>query len=468
MKQQRLRSSLLTLTKRMRNALLRSPLWSLTCIGPLLIVNSSGVLAQPKLEDSVRTEFLHAWHGYKQYAWGHDALNPLSRKPHDWYGTSLCMTPVDAYDGMLLMGLRQEAEEVKQLILDSLSFKKNIEVQSFEITIRLLGGLLTAYQLNGDKRFILLAEDLGKRLLPVFETSTGMPYRYVNLETGRIRDSLNNPAEIGTSLIEFGTLSKLTGNSIYYKKAKQALIALFARRSRIGLVGSWINVQTGEWVDKSSHIGGGIDSYYEYLLKAWLLFGDEDCRKMWDQSMKAINAFVADTSHGGIWYGQVDMDSGVRTGTEFGSLEAFFPALLVLSGDKKRAEELEASCFKMWRLYDIEPEEIDYSSMKVTATSYYLRPEIIESAYYLYRATGDQKYRQMGEVFFGNIVKYCRTDAGYAMLKDVTTKEKSDRMESFFFAETLKYLFLLFSPPETLQFDKVVFNTEAHPIRRTW
>ncbi len=432
------------------------------------ILGFSSAYTQPELADSVKKEFLHAWNGYKQYAWGRDALNPLSKKPHDWYGTSLCMTPVDAYDVMLLMGLTKEADQAKKLILDSLSFKKNIEVQSFEMTIRLLGGLLTAYQMNGDKRFIILAEDLGKRLLPVFDTPTGMPYRYVNLLTGRIRDSINNPAEIGTSLIEFGTLSKVTGDSVYYKKAKRALVALFAQRSKIGLVGSWINVQTDEWADRSSHIGGGIDSYYEYLLKAWLLFGDEDCRRMAEVSLRAANTYLADTAQGGLWYGQVDMEKGVRTGTEFGSLEAFFPALLVLSGDTARAAALEESCFKMWNLHSIEPEEIDYSSMKVTAPAYYLRPEIIESAYYLYHATGVLRYRRMGEVVFGDLIKYCRTEAGYAMLKDVTTKEKSDRMESFFFAETLKYLFLLFSSPDTLQFDKVIFNTEAHPIRRTW
>ncbi len=429
---------------------------------------SNRACSQQQLADSVRTEFLHAWNGYKQYAWGHDALKPLSRKSHDWYGASFLMTPVDAYDLMLIMGLSKEATETKRLIFDSLSFNKNIEVQSFEITIRLLGGLLTAYQMDGDKRFIILADDLGKRLLPVFSTPTGMPYRFVNLQSGKIRDSLNNPAEIGTALIEFGTLSKLTGNPIYYNKAKRALVALYNRRSKIGLVGEQINVETGEWVSKTSHIGGGIDSYYEYLFKCWLLFGDQDCRKMADESLKAVDLYIADTTHGALWYGQVDMDTGKRIGTTFGSLESFFPALLSLSNDVKKAAVLEESCFKMWELHGIEPEEINYSTMKVTAKQYYLRPEIIESAYYLYHYTGDPKYRKMGEIYFNDIVKYCRTDVAYAMLGDVTTKEKSDRMESFFFAETLKYLYLLFAPPETFRFDDVIFNTEAHPIRKTW
>ena len=173
-------------------------------------------------EDSVKSQFLHAWNGYKQYAWGHDALKPLTKKPHDWYKKSLLMTPVDAFDTMMLMGLKEEAAEAKHIIFERLSFDQDMEIQTFEITIRLLGGLLSAYQLDGDKRFLMLAEDLGKRLLPEFNSATGMPYRFVNLKTGAISDSLNNPAEIGTSLIEFGSLSKLTGNPVFYEKSKRA------------------------------------------------------------------------------------------------------------------------------------------------------------------------------------------------------------------------------------------------------
>ena len=436
----------------------------------LLMLSAVPMLAQepPVTAGAVKAEFLHAWNGYKQYAWGHDALKPLSKQPHDWYSSSLYMTPLDAFDTMILMGLTDQAAEAKKLVLDSLSFDKDIDVQAFEITIRLLAGLLSAYQLDGDRRFLTLAEDLGNRLLPAYNSPTGMPYRFVNLKTGKVRGAVSNPAEIGTSLLEFGTLSKLTGNDEYYKKAKLALIQIFNRRSKIGLVGTSINVETGEWTDRSSHIGGMIDSYYEYLIKAWLLFGDKDCKAMWDLSIRAVNQYVADTSYTGLWYGRVDMDTGKRTGTIFGSLEAFFPAVLCLGGDVPRAARLEESCYAMWNVYGIEPEGLDYATMQATSKSYYLRPEIIESAYYLYHFTGDQRYRTMGETFFRSLVKYCRTDAGYAYLTDVITKEKADGMESFFFAETLKYLYLLFAPPKTLDFDKIIFTTEAHPIRRSW
>jgi mannosidase alpha-like ER degradation enhancer 2 len=147
----------------------------------------------------------------------------------------------------------------------------------------------------------------------------------------------------------------------------------------------------------------------------------------------------------------------------------------------------------MWQKESIEPEEIDYQTMKITSPGYPLRPEIVESAYYLYhyanlrtrksraqsnraaaqvpllndaRKLEPNHYLRMGETMWRDFVKYCRTDEGYAALKSVITKEKSDSMQSFLFAETFKYFYLLFASRKTLDFDRVIFNTEAHPTRR--
>jgi hypothetical protein len=421
-----------------------------------------------ELAAHVRTEFLHAWNNYERYAWGHDALRPLSKTAHDWYGQSLLMTPVDALDTLILMHLDAEAERARSLIVSDLSFDRDIYVKNFEITIRLLGGLLSSYQLTGDKRLLSLAEDLGNRLLPVFTSPTGLPYVYVNLRTGQTRGPITNPAETGTLLLEFGMLSKLTGRPVFYEKAKRALVETFKRRSSVGLVGESIDVETGVWTNTDSHISGGIDSYYEYLWKCWLLFGDKDCRDMWDGSISAVNKYLADEMRGELWYGHADMDTGKRSKTEYGALDAFFPALLALSGDLQRARRLQRSSFKMWNLHGIEPETLDYKTMRVVAGSYHLRPEIVESTYYLYHYTGDPNYQRMGEKIFSDFVKYCRAEAGYAALADMITKQKLDEMESFVLAETFKYFYLLFAPPEALQFDKVIFNTEAHPLKRTW
>ncbi|MEY2548081.1 MAG: degradation enhancer, mannosidase alpha-like 2 [Verrucomicrobiota bacterium] len=416
----------------------------------------------------MRTEFLHAWTNYERYAWGHDTLKPLSKTSHDWYGQSLLMTPVDALDTLILMKLDVEADKARELIAHDLSFDRDIYVKNFEITIRLLGGLLSSYQLTGDKRLLALAEDLGNRLLPVFNSPTGLPYVYVNLRTGQVRDPNSNPAETGTLLLEFGTLSKLTGKPIFYDKAKRALVETYKRRSPIGLVGSSINVETGVWTDPDSHVSGGIDSYYEYLWKCWVLFGDKDCLEMWNTSIPAVHKYLADEVRGELWYGHGNMETGARGDTTSGALDAFFPALLAMSGDIPRARRLQASSFKMWNLHGIEPEVIDYKTMRATAFTYHLRPEIIESAYYLHHYTSDPEYRRMGETMFNDFVKHCRVESGYAALSNVVTKEKRDEMESFALAETFKYFYLLFAPAETLDFDRIVFNTEAHPLRRTW
>ena len=416
----------------------------------------------------VREEFLHAWRGYARYAWGHDELRPLSKTARDWYGVPLYMTQVDALDTLVLMGFKGEADRTREFVATHLDFDKDIFVQNFEVTIRHLGGLISAYQLTGDRRLLRLAEDLGTRLLPAFDSPTGIPYRFVNLRTGKVRGEVTNPAEAGTLLVEFGALSKLTRKAVFYEKAKRALVETYRRRSPLGLVGSRINVETGEWASRSSHVSGGIDSYYEYLLKCWLLFGDEDCRRMWVESIGAVNKYLADDAGGELWYGHADMQTGARTATSYGALDAFLPAVLALGGDLGRARRLQESSFKMWRANGVEPERLNYRTMRVESAGYPLRPEIVESAYYLHRLTRDPRYLSMGAEMFAGFVRYCRTDAAYAALKSVETKEREDSMESFLFAETFKYFYLLFAPPRALDFRAVVFNTEAHPIRKTW
>jgi len=459
--------------------------------------------SRANLANEVRREFLHAWNDYKQYAWGHDDLKPLSKSYHDWYAEPLLMTPVDALDTMILMGLTDEASTTREYIATHLSFDKDISVQNFEITIRLLGGLLSVYEMTGDQRLLKLAEDLGNRLLPVFNSPTGLPYRYVNLKTGAVRGNVTNPAEAGTLLIEFGTLARLTHRQVFYDKAKRALVEIYNRRSPIGLVGTWINVETGQWTDIDSHISGAIDSYYEYLVKSALLFHDDECWRMWLSSSEAINKYLADATpkvknassapaYGAVvgansserWYGHADMNTGKRTATSFGALDAFFPAVLVLANDSDRGRLLQESSYKMWMKYGIEPEEINYLTMVPTSEGYPLRPEIIESTYYLYNyAIRDERrtyrpepyprldpkhYQDMGETMWRDFVKYCRNDVGYAALKSVITKEKADSMQSFLFAETFKYFYLLFARPRTLDFNRVIFNTEAHPMRKSW
>jgi mannosidase alpha-like ER degradation enhancer 2 len=421
------------------------------------------------MAEKVKAEFLHAWNGYKKYAWGMDALKPLSKTGANWYEHSLLMTPIDAFDTMLLMGLDDEANACKQLILDSLKLEVDMEVQAFEIVIRLLGGLISAHQMDGDPRFLELARELGDRLLPAFDSPTGMPYRMVNLKTGATRDHLNNPAEIGTLQLEFAVLSKLTGDDKYRIKADKAVEALYDKRAaQTNLVGTVIDVNTGEWQNTNSHISGMIDSYYEYLLKMGILFEDKDYMVKYKQSIKAVNTYLLDKTPDGWWYSHVNMNTGERISTQFGALDAFMPAMLALGGDLETAEQVQQSCYKMWTAHKIEPEQYDYARDSVLSGVYFLRPENIESAAYLYHYTGDKKYYEMGKTMFNSIVEFCKTDVGYAELKDIRTMEKQDDMQSFFLAETMKYAYLLFSDQDKLDFKTTIFNTEAHPMQKTW
>jgi hypothetical protein len=419
-----------------------------------------------QLADKVRTEFLHAWKGYKTYAWGHDGFRPLSKTAYDWHNRPFYLTALEALDTMTLMGLAEEADSTREFLATHLSFASDTEVSVFEITIRLLGGLLANYELSGDHRLLHLADSLGTHLLPAFISGTGLPYRRVNLKTGAVAGEVTNPGEAGTLLLEFGTLSRLTGKSAFYNYAKNALLRVHEFRSAKGLVGDAIDINTAEWKGTESHLSACIDSYYEYLLKSAILFGDTDCRTMWDESYAAINTHLLDSSRAGFWYGHADMNTGLRTRTWFGALDAFFPAVQVLAGDTARAARLMKSCFTMWNRHGIEPEQYNYATGTAEKPRYFLNPEIMESAYYLYRATGDSLYLRMGKAFLDSLIVYCRTDEGYAELTSVVTKEKSDRMEPYFMAETMKYLYLLFAPPEVLPFESVVFTTEAHPLKR--
>src|SRR5262249_26037051 len=159
------------------------------------------------------------------------------RTPRDWYGESLLITPVDALDTLVMLGLTEEASAARALIDAQLSFDKDITVKNFEVTIRVLGGLLSGYQLTQDKRLLELADDLGAGLAPVLDSPTGMPYMFVTLRTGKVSGAKTNPAEIGTLLLEFGALGKLTNKPQYLDKARNAVVQLYARRSPIGLVG---------------------------------------------------------------------------------------------------------------------------------------------------------------------------------------------------------------------------------------
>jgi len=430
------------------------------------------------LAEEVKAEFIRSWNDYKTYAWGHDVLLPLSKGHHDWYEESLHISPIDAYSTIKVLGLDTEAKDVEDYIINEVNWEKDLYVKTFEVNIRILGGMLAMYQYTKDPVILERTEDFGRRMLAAFDSPTGIPYYFFNLKTGEVKGEKINVAEAASYMFEMGILSHYTGKPIYYQTAKKANLAVWERISDINLVGENINVETGEWLNTSSHICAGIDSYYEYLFKSYLLFGDEDLKPIWDKSLHAINTYLVEESDTSYWHKRVDMHTGLKKtnpiyadndeiieGGIVTLYDAFFPAVLALDGDMERARKNQDTWDWLWNRYGLEPMIYDFDQAVPTYPVYDLNPEIIESAYYLYHYTGEDKYLNMVKQYWADIKQYCKHDVAFSSIEDVRTMEKKDYMPTFFFAETMKYFYLTFTKENgAFNLDDYVFNTEAHPF----
>jgi ER degradation enhancer, mannosidase alpha-like 2 len=438
--------------------------------------------------------FQHAYNGYLKYAHKYDELRPLSCDGINTWG-SYSLTLVDALDTLAVMGNFTEFRRVVDVLLEKSNFEIDINVSVFETNIRIVGGLISAHLLSHKAGLDLepgwpcngpllrLAEDVAKRLLPAFDTKTGMPYGTVNLKYGipAGETTITCTACIGTFIVEFGALSRLTGDPIYEEVAMNAIYALYAHKSSIGLFGNHIDIQTGRWTAQDAGIGAGVDSYYEYLVKGSLMLNRPELMQMFNEGRKAIDKYLKRDD----WHVWVSMNKGQVTLPVFQSLEAYWPGLLSLFGHTSAAMKTLHNYHTVWKQYGFLPEFYNIPNAEAGANreNYPLRPELIESVMYLYRATGDPYLLEVGEDMLRSIEYSAKTTCGYATIKNVRDHRKEDRMESFFLAETTKYLYLLFDPDNFLNNDGsagtiintpngecviesggYIFNTEAHPI----
>ncbi|XP_014673686.1 PREDICTED: ER degradation-enhancing alpha-mannosidase-like protein 1 isoform X2 [Priapulus caudatus] len=406
-----------------------------------------------------------------------------------------CLTLVDVLDTLAIMGNSSEFKHVIRLVTENLSFDKNSTVQVFEANIRVIGGLLSAHliitdrqqpfgdmaPLDYDDELLYLAHDLATRLLPAFENpATGIPHPRVNLMRGVPVDIYNTTctAGAGSLLVEMGMLSRLLDDPVYEGAARRAIRALWRHRdAATGLLGNVIDITTGEWKGKISGVGAGLDSFYEYLLKAYILFGETDDLDMFNDSYKRIKSFMRKGRphcNQGVGdhplYVNVNMKNGHTATTWIDSLSAAFAGVMVLSGDIEEAICAHALYYSIWKRYGVLPERYNWR-LKVPDISFYpLRPELVESTYLLYQATKNPFYLHVGRDILRSLNKYTKTQCGYATVHDIGDKSLEDRMESFFLSETCKYLYLLFDKDNHLNKNPLgyVFSTEGHifPIER--
>ena len=419
------------------------------------------------ISEKVQEETIRTWKAYERYGWPNDHFSPITGVSQNWYENSLFMSPIDGYSTLKLMGYEDETDRIERFVQDSLRYDKDVFVKVFEVNIRILGGLLYMYENTGNPDVLAKAKDFGDRLLKAFDSPTGLPYYYVNLRTGEAKGDTVNLAECGSYAFEFGILSYYSKDPKYYQAAKNAIIKLNALKSPIGLFGRDIDVTTGEWTQTQSMVGAYADSYFEYLYKSWLLFGDEDLKMIWDDNIAAVKKYLSDRQDGRLWFCKADMYSGEKNGYDVTVWDAYFPALLVLSGDIETA----ALNFDAWQYfvdrYAFPVWSYHYPSDSIINGYYQLNPETLESAYYLYVRTSDEKYYNYARQFLESLEQHCRTDIAYCHIKDVRTMEKDDQMETFFIAETMKYLYLIFNERAGLNIDDYVFSTEAHPFKKS-
>lgn len=471
----------------------------------------------------VRNAFLHSWEGYKRHAWGHDEIKPVSGSSSDSFN-GWGATIVDALDTLLVMDLPAEYDLARQHVRDidfyllggSRSAYGNSDgrVPVFETAIRYLGGFLSAYDLSGDELMRDRAEELAQLIMPAFETMTGVP-------VGRLRlDDPGSPfhstsvivAEAASMLLEMTRLWQVTGNRTYFDRVHRITdwlqYNMTGTPDRLGsLLPASIFPERGSMYGWYSW-GGMIDSTFEYLIKEHQLLGGrlEQYGRFFADVVDSANRWLLRTTNAvpntpllvlGQSNGKTFRPKLEHLACFAGGSIGLGAKLLKRERDLDIARRVTETC---WWAYNstatgIGPEEVVFYSDKDTdryestvlpggtirrgrargapvvgvrnvAADYRNRPETIESVFYMWRITGDPKWQERGWQMFCSWVTHSMTKFGFSSISNVHAVPAmlTDSMESFVFAETFKYYYLLFSPPSLISLDEYVFTTEAHPL----
>lgn len=418
----------------------------------------------------VRAEFQWAWQGYVAKAWGKDEINPVSGTATSFFikGHDLGLSLVEALDTLWIMGLDAEFQAGVDWVKQSLDFDVDGEVQVFETNIRLVGGLLAAHLACGDPVLLAKAKDLADRLLKAFDASPhGLPWRYVNLRTGAVRDPETNLAEIGTYITEFGVLGRLTGEKRYFDIAKRAMKHALDRRSKLGLMAANIDARTGEFNSRRASIDVYADSFYEYLWDAWELFGDEDCKRWALECTAAQLAHQAKRYDGRLWFPMVDFETGAVLSTTQSELAAYYAGLLAQVGRKAEGDDYLATFTETQATYGVIPESIDIATRQPRRLHTGLRPEYPDACLNLWLLDRDERYRHLALRHYREMKATSRAAYGYTALKDISAKPmtQGDNCPGYWWSEQMKYYYLLFSDTPRIDYATLQLSTEANVLR---
>ncbi|MBV8068199.1 MAG: glycoside hydrolase family 47 protein [Candidatus Eremiobacteraeota bacterium] len=420
----------------------------------------------------VRDEFVHAWGGYKQFAWGYDEFRPISGTPKNFFlaDTSFGLSIIEALDSLYVMELDSELDACVRWLRSHLNFDVDGDVQMFEAVIRMVAGLLAGYYATGEKFMLDGARDLADRLLPCFTKSpSGAPYRYANLQTGAVSKPESNLAEIGSNVLEFGDLTRLTGDQKYLDASLKAYEAAIAKRSSLDLLGTTFNVEKGEYVGSEDVAPDEpADSFYEYLWGAWQMLGIERCRTWWTMLTKAMLAYKLTRVNGRLWFKTVDFRTGLPTGDgSITELSSFYAELVAKGGYRAVGEAFYSSWTAVLDRYELIPEVIFYPDLSIMDPRYWLRPEYPNAAFDLWFLTHDEQYRRTAYRYFRALREHCRAPGGYTVLTDVRTRpmRQGDYFPAYSFSENFKYLYLMFADSPRFDATRYYLNTEGKIMR---
>ena len=453
------------------------------------ISNNSVKMVSDEALNRARRDYIvkmmkHAWQGYSSYAWGKNEVRPVSKRVNfkTVFGfNDAGATIVDAMDTLFIMGLKEDFELGRKWIASNLNVSIFTDkVNMFEVNIRYVGSLLSLYALTGDEMFKLKAIDFADSMLPAFDTPTGLPIGVINLSTGEVfNDTWSHLSEMGTLHLEFSYLSEITGVSRYKEVVEKARRYLYEMWRPHNLYPNFVNPFTGQWGEDHSSVGALGDSFYEYLLKEWIRTGKTDhfSKRMFDEAVRGIEEKLLHYSKRDELY--LAERRGGMLDHKMDHLACFAGGMFGLAAKEEEneiislkwmsiAQGITETCRKSYdtTVSRLGPEVIRFdNTLKPFERSFLLRPETVESYFIMWRLTKDNKYRDWGWDLVNALELNCKVGGGYSGIRNVNhIASHDDVQQSFFLAETLKYLFLLFSQDNVLSLDDWVFNTEAHPL----
>lgn len=421
---------------------------------------------------------------------------------------------VDALDTMILMNLTSRVSHAREWISTSLTYDQDQDVSTFETTIRMMGGLLSAHYLSnaypalaplaeddpgaaGEDLYLEKAKDLADRLVAAFESPSGVPYASVNIGKfegipAHDEGGASSTAEATTLQLEFKYLAKLTGEKYFWEKAEKVMQIVDDNGAQDGLVPIFIYATDGTFRGSNIRLGSRGDSYYEYLIKQYLQTSKQEpiYLDMWDESLRGVRKHLVTYTEPSQFTIIGERPGGLsgKLSPKMDHLVCFMPGTIALAAtkglteaearklptwtakdeaDMKLARELMHTCWGMYKYmatglaaeityfnianpplpesaphqapteFDEDPDATWRKDFDVRSNDVHnlQRPETVESLFYMWRITGDVKYREWGWEMFKSFLKYTQLEENgdFSSLSNanVIPPVMRDNMESF-------------------------------------